>query len=363
MKALPEQGQPISDDELNRVLKKIPDEGDPFINDSDREMSQFVMDRIDQCFTIPDSSIYETMVNGTRKYKTIHGEVVHAKEAHASQSLYRLLDMKMIARVGDYYYSLRMRPDKKSATYEYIPNKRYSYKMVKRTLAQVNIRVTASRYWSDLALSTLDDHQLHPYFEWCPGNTLELHLMDAECGLGHLPIGSEIVYRDNQPIPENGKGRKPLVNHALTVSRLFHLGVMDSESRESLFKLKAIIDERIEIATKEQERSPFALAHRMIQIFINRWKLVSRSLDFVANPHNPHGPRVYNADVEPEDRKRKADVSSLTVSTPSAASAAEDDDLADENDDDDVTMAQQHQQAAPNQQDRQNPKGSGGKPV
>jgi hypothetical protein len=270
--------------------------------------------------------------------------------------------MKMIARVGDYYYSLRMRPDKRAATYEYFPNKRYSYKDVKRTLAQINIHVTASRYWSDLALSTLEDHQLHPYFEWCPGNSLELHLMDAECGLGHLPIGSEIIYR--QQLPESGKGRKPLVDHASTVSRLFKLGVMDSESRDTLFKLKAIIDERIEKAMKEQERSPFAIAHRMIQIFINRWKLVSKSLDHVANPHNPHGPRVYNADVETDDRKRKADTSSLTVSTPSAASAAEDDgETTDENDDVDAPMVQQDQQAAHDNQDRQNPVGSGGNPV
>ena len=111
-KPLPAHGQPLSDEELNRVLKRVHGEGDQFINDSDREMSQFVMDRIDQCFTIPDSSIYETMVNGTKKYKTIHGESVYAKDAFASQSLYRLLDIKMIARVGDYYYSLRMRPDK-----------------------------------------------------------------------------------------------------------------------------------------------------------------------------------------------------------------------------------------------------------
>ena len=270
--------------------------------------------------------------------------------------------MKMIARVGDYYYSLRMRPDKKGATYEYIPNKRYSYKDVKRTFAQVNIHVTASRYWSDLALSTLEDHQLHPYFEWCPGSTLELHDMNAECGLAHFPIGAEIVYRTDLPVPVNGK-RKPLVDHRATVARLFHLGVMDSESRESLFKLKAIIDERIEIAKNEQEKSPFAVAHRMIQIFINRWKLVSKSLDIVANPHNPHGPRVYNANAELDDRKRKADASSLTVSTPSVASIAEDDDEDTDDDDDDVTMTQQHQQAASDNQDRQNPEGSGGNPV
>jgi hypothetical protein len=360
-KPLPETGQPISDEELNRVLTKIPDEGDQFINDSDREMSQFVMDRIDQCLTIPDYSIYETMVNGTKKYKTIHGEAVYAKDAFASQSLYRLLDMKMIARVGDYYFSLRMRPDKKSATYEYIPNKRYSYKDVKRTLAQNNIHVTPSRYWSDLALSTLDDHQLHPYFEWCPGSTLELHHMDAQCGLGHIPIGSEIIHRTDLPVLVNGK-RKAYVDHRATVARLYQLGVMDSESRESLKNLKAILDKNIDIAKKELERTPFAVAHRTIQIFVNRWKLVSRSLDIVANPPNPYGPKVYNT-AELDDRKRKADASSLTVSTPSAASAAEEDGDTTDEVDDDVTMTQQHQQAASDNQDRQNPEGSGGNPV
>ncbi len=97
----------------------------------------------------------------------------------------------------------------------------------------------------------------------------------------------------------------------------------------------------------------------MIQILINRWKLVSRSLDIVANPPNPHSSKVYNADAELDARKRKADVSSLTVSTPSVAE--EDDTTSD--DEDDVAMSQQHQQAAPNSQDRQNPAGSGGNPV
>ena len=157
----------------------------------------------------------------------------------------------------------------------------------------------------------------------------------------------------------NGK-RKPYVNHPATVARLFHLGVMDSEGRESLISLKAILDERIEIVTKEQAKVPFAVAHRTIQIFINRWKLVSRSLDIVANPPNPYGPKVYNANAELDDRKRKADASSLTVSTPSVA---EDDGFTTDEVDDDVTMAQQHQQAAPDNQDRQNPEGSGGNPV
>ncbi len=81
---------------------------------------------------------------------------------------------------------------------------------------------------------------MHPYIEWCPGSTLDLPHMDAEYGLAHFPIGAEIVYK--LPAPENGKERKPRIDHRATVARLFHLGVMDSEGRESLLNLKAIID-------------------------------------------------------------------------------------------------------------------------
>jgi hypothetical protein len=335
-----------------KALAKPPVEGELAIDESDREMSRFVMDRIDQCFLIPDDFVYEVMVNGIKRYKTIHGESVYAKVAFASASLYRLLDMKMIARVGDYYYSLRVRPEKKSSTYEYIPNKRYSYKDVKRTLAQIGIQVSPSRYWSDLALSTLSDHQIHPYIEWCPGSTLDLVHMEAECGLAHFPIGAEIVYRESLPAPENGKARKPPVNYPATVERLYQLGVMDSAGRESILNLKALIDKNIEIAEKEQTRVPFAVSQRMIQIFINRWKLVSRALDITANPYNPHSLRVYNADAEMEDRKRKADLASLTMSSPSTLGAEED-----------TTMTPQQQHAATNDEDRQNPEGSGGSVV
>ena len=79
-------------------------------------------------------------------------------------------------------------------------------------------------------------------------------------------------------------------------------------------------------------------------------------------PSQPSRSEGYNANAEPDDRKRKADASNLTVSTPSVPSIAEDDDE-DTDDDDDVTMTQQHQQAAPDNQDRQNPEGSGGNPV
>ncbi len=107
------------------------------------------------------------------------------------------------------------------------------------------------------------------------------------------------------------------------MERLYQLGVIDSEGRETLMSLKALIDKNIEIAEKEKTRVPFAVSQRMIQIFINRWKLVSRALDITANPYNPHSTRVYNADAEVDDRKRKADLASLTMSSPSTLEGEE----------------------------------------
>ncbi len=90
----------------------------------------------------------------------------------------------------------------------------------------------------------------------------------------------------------------------------------------------------------------------MIQIFINRWKLVSRALDITANPYNPHSTRVYNADAESDDRKRKADLASLTMSSPSTLEGEED-----------TMMTPEQRPAATSIFDRQNPEGSGGNVV
>ncbi len=97
---------------------------------------------------------------------------------------------------------------------------------------------------------------------------MDLPFMDADCGLAHFPIGTEIVYKEGLPAPENGKARKPPVDYQATVERLYHLGVMDSGGRESMMNLKAVIDKHIEDATKEQARVPFAVSQRLIQIFI-----------------------------------------------------------------------------------------------
>ncbi len=78
----------------------------------------------------------------------------------------------------------------------------------------------------------------------------------------------------------------------------------------------------------------------------------TRHYYITANPYNPHSTRVYNADAEIEDRKRKADLASLTMSSPSTLGGEED-----------AMMTPQQQPAATNNSDRQNPNGSGGNVV
>jgi hypothetical protein len=66
-------GDVLSDDELIRVLTKFPHEGGEIMTQEERDMSQYIMDRLHQCFQIPDDSVYEVMYNGTKKYKPTIG--------------------------------------------------------------------------------------------------------------------------------------------------------------------------------------------------------------------------------------------------------------------------------------------------
>jgi hypothetical protein len=168
---------------------------------------------------------------------------------------------------------------KKIPAYEYVPNKRDSYKAVKRTLAQLNINIQPSRMWTELAFGHCTDHQMQPLTEWMPGCTIDLLNMDELCGLRHIPIGSEMIYQE----PNTNLARpRPRLDRRATVERLHDLGVLDNVERPYLLKLKDIFDEQVKIATAESEK---------LQIYISRWSALSKCLDYVANPHNPYGPR------------------------------------------------------------------------
>ena len=85
--------------------------------------------------------------------------------------------------------------------------------------------------------------------------------MEADCGLAHFPIGTEIIYKQALPAPENGKARKPPVDHPATVEKPYELGVMDSAGRESIMNLKALVD-KISKSPKRSKRESHSRSHR-----------------------------------------------------------------------------------------------------
>ena len=114
-----------------------------------------------------------------------------------------------------------------------------------------------------------------------------------------------------------------------------------------MLELKAIFDDQIKVATEEQQkRIPFAISQRILNAYINRWTAIARALEVITKPYNPYGKSIVNAPFELDERKRKADKSSLTASSPSVKATEEADE---ERQDDDM--------------DPLNPEGVGGNSV
>jgi hypothetical protein len=149
--------------------------------------------------------------------------------------------------------------------------------------------------------------------------------MEKSLGLTHISFGTEIAYKEADlpiipPTPVatatgiKGKRMDPMK----TVQRLQELGVISDQTKETLIKYKDKVDEQIEIANKEKEKKPFAMSIRIIQLFLNRWTLISKALLAVIKPFSAYGPRVSNIAFDPDDRKRKLDLASLASTSPSA---------------------------------------------
>ncbi len=136
-KSLPDKGKLLSERDLQRVLNKT--SGD--ISQYDKDMADFVMDRIDDASRNAIDYVIEIIRNTTKRYVNIRGESFNEEVAVRDvRNLYALLPTTTIKLVGNYYSVLRQRPNKGNS-YEYMPNEVYSYHVVKRDLAQLNIEV------------------------------------------------------------------------------------------------------------------------------------------------------------------------------------------------------------------------------
>ncbi len=139
----------------------------------------------------------------TKRYVNIRGESFNDRVAVRDvRNLYSLLPTSTIKLVGNYYSVLRQRPFKhasKVSPYEYMPNGKYSYRVVKRNLVQLNIEVFPSRMWVESVFQNTTDSQIHPYVEWCSSLKLDLPAMEAKIGLSHIPYNTELISREAKP--------------------------------------------------------------------------------------------------------------------------------------------------------------------
>ena len=171
--------------------------------------------------------------------------------------------------------------------------------------------------------------------------------MESTLGIDHIPYDSETVYQ--APKTTLAPATKPPRKHPdyrATVERLFELGVIRTQAQPELLELKAIFEDQIKIATEEKQRIPFAISQRTLNVYINRWTAIARALEVISRPYNLYGKAIVNAPFELDERKRKADKSSLTASSPSVKATEEADE---ERQDDNM--------------DRLNPEGGGGNSV
>ncbi len=291
----------------------------------DNELANYVMDRIDESLTKTNAFAYEVMEGTAKHVVDIYNEKYPPHRRHDKGAFNTMLPPSAIMSVGNYYSILRQRPIAKSNnSYEYMPNATYAFKDVKRSLEQLGFKILPSRMWNEGVFISTKDEQLHPYVEWCGCNTLDFPAMERILGLTHISFGAKIVYKEADlpiiPPTLNSTGNKgKRIDPVKTVQRLDELGVISDQTKDTLIKYKDKVDEQIEIANKEKEKTHFAMAIRIIQLFLNRWTLISKALLAVIKLFSAYGPRVSNIPFDPEDRKRKVDLASLASTSPSVA--------------------------------------------
>ena len=269
--ALPPSGQCLPFEDMERMLRRYMSESDSLIPieipEYDLDMATYMVERLHQVYALSDEFVYEHMHGTTRIFLDADGNKPRSRNPDP-KNLYKMLPLRMIPIVGNYYSILRQRPGKQSDAFEYMPNAKYAYRHVKRDLAHLNVEVFPSRLWHESPTQHIPDEQLHPYVAWFPCKSFQFELVETNLGISHIPYGNEIVWRQGNPTA-TGKPRL-IVDNLGTVQRLCDYGLLVNDSKDNLLSYKALFDEQIELATVEREKSPFGIAHKVLTTHINR---------------------------------------------------------------------------------------------
>ncbi len=81
----------------------------------DRDMAKYMVERLNDAYGLPEQFIYEHMDGTSRYYLDVYGNKPRAyNPGRDFKNLYKMLPLRMIPIVGNYYKVLRQRPGKQS---------------------------------------------------------------------------------------------------------------------------------------------------------------------------------------------------------------------------------------------------------
>jgi hypothetical protein len=142
---LPPPGQCLPFEDMERLLRKYmpAHSNEPIeIPVYDQDMAKYMVERLNQAYTLPEKFMYEHVHGTSRYYLDINGNRPRSNNSDSDlKNLYKILPLRMIPMVGNYYKVLMQRPGKQSDAFEYMPNAKYAYRHVKRDLAHLGVEV------------------------------------------------------------------------------------------------------------------------------------------------------------------------------------------------------------------------------
>jgi hypothetical protein len=112
--------------------------------------------------------------------------------------------------LGNYWWIVRLRPHGNANKYEYMINKQYSYRRVAEDFARMKtLRLSANRYYFEMAFEKTSNLCLYPYYKYCPGLDIDFSRCNINLQLHELQYTEETKEPQKNPQclqPNNEEG-------------------------------------------------------------------------------------------------------------------------------------------------------------
>jgi hypothetical protein len=230
---------------------------------------------------------------GCTHYVNLKGQKVGVYARGSFQ--YDLLADEQRASLGDFWKVLRARPtpatekakwggygDKAQwASMEYIPNDKYSFYKVKKTLKQMHgYTIKPSRYWNETCCAGVQDHVLYSLAEYCPGLPRDANIVADNQYMGIHPYRMLEIFNKFDDV---GKKTEPDIE--ATIAALIEYGTIPDREQTTLEDLMEKVQEVTSKYFVWVKSWPFLAAHRLLTMQLSRCNHIKKVLTELLNNH------------------------------------------------------------------------------